>query len=178
MDLVKMFNIMVENADFRANVPVGYVLITLAVLAGGYFLVRKVTAMAYAVFENLSIPMLVSGILFVGGLAGSGWSVGNLNSGPETKRKNEYVLTNNDLKTLSGPTTSADKLKEILTYARERERNITIPCESSSYVWITHDQPESTQANIESQKDYSIPCSILFASLGLVVCGILKFLLA
>lgn len=163
---------LLNGMNLNFQVPVGYVLLAISVLWGGYMVIRKTIAIALALVAKVSFGMLCSSILMLAGLTGGGWSVGSLVSGKTEERKAEHVLSNQDIKTLATcSTTNANALEKLLEYTKERDK--LLARDRTQYVAAGGVQDKHTEPEYN---DYTIPFTTLFGSLGLILCGVVWFI--
>jgi len=163
-DLLQQLN----GFNFNVQVPVGYVLVGLAVLWGAWTLTRKAIGLVVALVAKVSFAMLGAAALFVGGLAGGGHALGTLASGPPSDK--EYRLTSVQLLAI------ADKgnVQPVLDYAKDRDQKWA-QAQPAFVSGGTLAEREESTAGPANGRDYSWPVALLIGSVGWVVVGMMWF---
>jgi hypothetical protein len=159
----------------NVQMPVGYVLLAMGLFWSGW----KLTMLAYRAIVSLaakvSFAMLGSGVLVLGGLTGSGYSVGEFVSGPEKPQPPSETCTfsNSDLsKLVTNNNADKEKLTIALEYAKERDKLLQ---KQPRTVQVAPEDGKSAQPKPSYSPDYKLPASLLAASIGMILCGAVWF---
>lgn len=150
MDVLNALN------NVNVQIPVGYLLVFLAVVIGGYIAVKKMIAMALWAVARVSVGFfgyIASCLLFVGGLTGLGYSGGAMSNAPYEKPIG--VLTDSRLERMTrDKDVTPDKLKLAIDYAE------------------AHTKPISLSDATPEPFDWRGPSAMFLGSIGMTVIGI------
>ena len=166
-----MFDTMLQGLDglnFNVQIPAGYVVMGLLALATTWYVVKKAIALAFAVVAKVTFGSVCCGALMLGGLGGTGLSIGEMQSGEQQKAsKSASFLTNQELIALAkSEHVKPERLATILEYAKARDKVTGI---GETYVLSLPDEP------VMESKDYKMPGAGLGISVAMILTSIVWF---
>lgn len=163
-----------DGLNMNVQVPVGYVLAGLVAVAAVTYVVKKCVMLALAIAAKVTFASVACGILLLGGLSGTGYSIGEFASGKVEKQEKSHNYISNDelLRLASNGSVDRDRLKLVLDYANQRDKMTT--AETKTHYVVN----ETQQPQVSEYKDYKQPWTILGLSVSMLLTSLVWFIRA